>query len=119
MVKRTVEDIDVRGKRVLMRADFNVPLEDTRITDDTRLRATLPTIQYLLDQGAAVILTSHLGRPKGKREEKSSLRPVAQALEPMLGRPVQMAGDCIGPEVEAAAQALRPGQVLLLGKSVV
>ncbi len=115
MNKKTVRDIDVAGKRVLMRVDFNVPLDaEQHITDDTRIRASLPTIQYLLDNGAAVILMSHLGRPKGEVNKKYSLAPAAQRLSELQGRPVQMAPDCIGPEVEAQAKALQPGQVLLL-----
>ena len=115
MDKATVRDVDVRGKRVLERVDFNVPLDESgRITDDTRIRASLPTIQYLLDHGAAVILMSHLGRPKGKADPKYSLRPVAERLSELLGAPVQMAPDCVGPEVERMAAALQPGQILLL-----
>ncbi len=116
MKKTTVRDIaDLRGKRVLERVDFNVPQDDSgRITDDTRIRASLPTIQYLLDHGASVVLMSHLGRPKGKIDEKYSLRPVAERLGELLGRPVQFAPDCIGPEVTSMAQTLQPGQVLLL-----
>ncbi len=115
MNKKTVRDIDVAGKRVLERVDFNVPLDaEQRITDDTRIRAALPTIRYLLDHGAAVILMSHLGRPDGQVVEKLSLAPVAQHLSTLLERPVEMAMDCIGPEVEAQARSLQPGQVLLL-----
>src|SRR6266849_8834299 len=115
MNKKTVRDIDVAGKRVLVRVDFNVPLDAERhITDDTRIRASLPTIQYLLDNGAAVILMSHLGRPKGEVNEKYSLVPAAQRLSELLARPVQLAPDCIGPQVKAQAEALQPGQVLLL-----
>jgi phosphoglycerate kinase len=115
MKKATVRDIDVRGKRVLERVDFNVPEDETgHITDDTRIRASLPTIQYLLDHGACVVLMSHLGRPKGKIDEKYSLRPVAQRLDELLGRPVQFAPDCIGPEVSALVHTLQPGQVVLL-----
>jgi phosphoglycerate kinase len=115
MNKKTVRDIDVVGKRVLLRVDFNVPVDAERhITDDTRIRASLPTIQYLLDNGAAVILMSHLGRPKGEVNKKYSLAPAAQRLSELLGRPVQMAPDCVGPEVQAQAKALQPGQVLLL-----
>src|SRR5690349_7210885 len=115
MDKATVRDVDVRGKRVLERVDFNVPLDDGgHIADDTRLRASLPTIQYLLDNGAAVILMSHLGRPKGKPDPKYSLRPVAERLGELLGRPVALAPDCVGPEVERMAHGLRPGQVVLL-----
>lgn len=113
--KATVRDIDVRGKRVLERVDFNVPLDDNgQITDDTRIRASLPTISYLLDNGAALILMSHLGRPKGQPNLKYSLRPVAARLSELLGRPVALAPDCVGPDVEAQARALQPGDVLLL-----
>ena len=113
--KQTVRDIDVRGKRVFVRVDFNVPLNAERgITDDTRIRAALPTIQYLLGHGAAVILVSHLGRPKGKVVEDARLTPVAQRLAELLGQPVEMAPDSIGPEVERMAVALQPGRVMLL-----
>jgi len=115
MNKQTIRDIDVAGKRVLVRVDFNVPLDAERhITDDTRIVAALPTIQYLLDHGAALILMSHLGRPDGKAVDKLRLQPVATRLSELLHRPVQMATDSIGPEVEAQAKALQPGQVLLL-----
>jgi phosphoglycerate kinase len=115
MQKKTIRDIDVAGKRALVRVDFNVPLDaEQHITDDTRIRASLPTIQYLLDNGAGVILMSHLGRPKGEVNKKYSLAPTAQRLSELLGRPVQMAPDCIGQEVEAQALALQPGQILLL-----
>jgi phosphoglycerate kinase len=115
MNKKTIRDIDVAGKRVLVRVDFNVPLDaEQHITDDTRIRAALPTIEYLLDHGAAVILMSHLGRPKGKAVETMRLTPAAQRLSELLHKPVQMAPDCIGPEVEALARNLQPGQVLLL-----
>src|SRR6266550_6771627 len=115
MNKKTIRDIQVAGKRVLVRVDFNVPLDaELHITDDTRIKAAIPTIQYLLDQGAAVILMSHLGRPKGQVVDSMRLTPVAKRLSELLGRPVQMAADCIGPEVEALAKALQPGQVLLL-----
>jgi phosphoglycerate kinase len=115
MNKKTIRDIQVAGKRVLVRVDFNVPLDaELHITDDTRIKAAIPTIQYLLDQGAAVILMSHLGRPKGQVVDTMRLTPVAERLSELLGRPVQMAADCVGPEVEALAKALRPGQVLLL-----
>ncbi|MBA2287878.1 MAG: phosphoglycerate kinase [Ktedonobacteraceae bacterium] len=115
MNKKTLRDIDVAGKRVLVRVDFNVPLDAQRhITDDTRIRAALPTIGYLLEHGAAVILMSHLGRPDGQAVEKLRLAPVAERLSNLLGRPVHMAPNSTGPEVEALAHALQPGQVLLL-----
>src|SRR5229473_4844226 len=115
MNKKTIRDVDLAGKRVLVRVDFNVPFDsERRITDDTRIRAALPTIRYVLDQGASVILMSHLGRPDGKVVDTLSLAPVAQHLSELLGRPVEMAKDCIGPEVEAQAISLQPGQVLLL-----
>jgi phosphoglycerate kinase len=115
MNKKTIRDIDVAGKRVLVRVDFNVPLDaDLHITDDTRIKAAVPTIQYLLDHGASVILMSHLGRPKGEVVEKMRLTPVAHRLSELLQLPVQTTADCIGPEAEAAAKALQPGQVLLL-----
>jgi phosphoglycerate kinase len=115
MNKKTIRDIDVTGKRVLMRVDFNVPLDgERRITDDTRIRAALPTIRYVLDHGASLVLISHLGRPDGKVVEKLSLVPVAQHLSELLGKPVEMAADCIGPQIEAQARSLQAGQVLLL-----
>jgi len=123
MNKKTVKDIDVRGKRVLVRVDFNVPLDaDRNITDDRRIVAALPTIQYLIDNGGRVILMSHLGRPKsdesGKADAASvaafNLDPIAQRLSDLLGKPVDKADDCIGDEVKAAAMALKDGDVLLL-----
>lgn len=110
----TVRDIDVKGKRVFVRVDFNVPLENGQITDDTRIRAALPTIQHLIENGAVVILASHLGRPKGKRTEEFSLAPCAARLEQLLGRPVVYASDCIGEEVEALIAKQEPGSVVLL-----
>jgi len=113
--KQTIRDIDVSGKRVLVRVDFNVPLDAKQhITDDTRIRAALPTIQYLLQHGAAVILMSHLGRPDGQVVGKLSMTPVAQRLGELLGQQVTMAPDAVGKQVEALAHALKPGQVLLL-----
>jgi phosphoglycerate kinase len=114
MPKLSVRDLDLKGKRVFIRVDFNVPLAPggQEITSDKRIRASLPTIQYALEQGAAVILASHLGRPKGKPNPEMSLKPAARRLEELLGRPVKMAPDCIGPEVEAMKPA--PGGVLLL-----
>src|SRR5437879_5654038 len=112
---RTIEDLDVKGKRVLLRVDYNVPLnEDGAITDDTRIKETLPTINYLLDRDAALILCAHLGRPKGQPNPAYSLRPVAKRLEELLRRTVQMAPDCIGPIVQKMARALQPGGILLL-----
>lgn len=115
MNKKTIREIDVNGKRVLVRCDFNVPQDkqDGHITDDRRIRESLPTLNYLLEHGAALVLMSHLGRPKGK-EEKFSLKPVAARLQELLGRPVQMADDVIGDAVVAQAHALKPGDVLLL-----
>ena len=112
--KKSVQDIDVKGKRVFVRVDFNVPIKEGAVGDDTRIRAALPTIQYLLDHGAAVILASHLGRPKGGPEAKYSLKPVAEYLGKLLGKPVAFAEDCIGPLAQAAAKALKPGEVLVL-----
>ena len=114
--KKTVRDIDVQGKKVLLRCDFNVPQDKTTcvITDDKRIRAALPTIQYLLEKGAAVIACSHLGKPKNGPEEKFSLKPVAERLGELLGRDVIMAADVVGEDARAKAAALKPGQVLLL-----
>src|SRR6266566_4828594 len=115
MNKKTVRDIEVAGKRVLVRVDFNVPLDaDLQITDDTRIKAALPTIRYLLDNGAAVVLMSHLGRPDGKVVEQLRLAPVGKRLSELLGKHVEMAADSIGPGVDVQAKALQPGQVLLL-----
>jgi phosphoglycerate kinase len=114
MTKQTIRDVDWSGKRALVRVDFNVPMDDGRITDDTRIRAALPTIKYLLDNGASVVLMSHLGRPKKKVVESMRLGPVAERLAALLGRPVKAATVTTGPEAEAAARALKPGEVLML-----
>lgn len=115
MVKKTVRDIDLRGKRVLVRVDFNVPLTAaSEVADDTRIRAVLPTLAYLKEQGARIILVSHLGRPKGKVKEELRLDPVARRLGELLGEKVTKVDTCIGPEAEQAAAALAPGHVLLL-----
>jgi phosphoglycerate kinase len=114
MTKKTVRDLDLDGKRVLMRVDFNVPMADGVVTDDKRIRAALPTIQYVLDHGASLILMSHLGRPKGGPDPEFSLAAAAEALSKLLERPVKMAPDSVGPEVEAMAAALQPGDVLML-----
>jgi phosphoglycerate kinase len=112
--KMTVRDVDVAGKRVLVRVDFNVPIHDGCITDDTRIRAALPTIRYLLDWGAAVILVSHLGRPEGKPDEALRLIPVARRLSALLDMPVETVPFVVGREVEAKVENLRPGQILML-----
>lgn len=115
MDKKTLHDIDVNGKKVLVRVDFNVPLDDSgKITDDTRIRASLETINYLLKQRAAVILMAHLGRPRGKREMKYSLLPVAKHLSKLLDKKVAFAADCVGEEAVSAAKTLKPGKILLL-----
>jgi phosphoglycerate kinase len=112
--KKTIEDIDVSGKKVLVRVDFNVPVKEGKVGDDTRIRAALPTIRYLLDQGASVILMSHLGRPKGEQNPKYTLRPVGEYLGNLLGKEVKFATAAVGPEAEQAAAGLQPGEVLLL-----
>jgi phosphoglycerate kinase len=115
MTKRGIRDIDVQGKRVLVRADLNAPQhEDSSVSDDTRLRASRPTLQYLRTHGARIVLMSHLGRPKGKVNEKYRMAPIAARLSEILGQEVQVAPDCVGAEVEAMADKLEPGQILLL-----
>jgi len=111
--KLTIAQLELAGKRVFLRADLNAPLAGGQVSDDTRLRAVLPTIRYALTAGAAVVLASHLGRPKGKTAEYS-MRPVAERLGALLGHPVELASDCVGPETAARARALRPGEILLL-----
>jgi len=115
MAKLSIRDLDLKGKRVFVRVDFNVPLSDAgEITDDTRIRQTLPTLEYALAHGARLVLASHLGRPKGKPNPKMSLRPAATRLGELLGRPVRFAVDCVGPVATVASQALKDGDVLLL-----
>jgi phosphoglycerate kinase len=114
MPKRSVADADVRGKRVLVRVDFNVPLRDGHVGDDTRIRAALPTIRDLIDRGASIVLASHLGRPKGQRDPRYSVAPVAERLSDLLERPVATTDAVVGPQAERAADNLHPGDVLLL-----
>lgn len=112
---RTVKDLDLRGKRVLIRVDFNVPLKEGVITDDTRIKAALPTLKYILEQeGSSLVIMSHLGRPKGEKKPEFSLAPVAKRLSELLGRPVEMAADCIGDAVTSRAASLKAGEILLL-----
>lgn len=112
---KTLRDIELTGKRALVRVDFNVPMNEAgEITDDLRIRTVLPTLRYLLEQKARVIVCTHMGRPKGQRVEKYSLAPVAAYLANLLGQPVPLAPDCIGPEVAAAVEALQDGQILML-----
>ncbi|NLC78901.1 MAG: phosphoglycerate kinase, partial [Ruminococcaceae bacterium] len=112
--KKTVEDLDVKGKRVLVRCDFNVPMKEGVIKDDKRIRESLKTIKYLIDNGARVILCSHLGRPKGEFNVEFSLAPVAQRLSELLGQPVAMASDVIGDDAKAKSAALKDGEVMLI-----
>jgi phosphoglycerate kinase len=112
--KKSITDIEPKGKKVLVRVDYNVPIKDGKVDDDTRIRAAMPTLNYLLEHGAAVILCSHLGRPKGGPDPKYSLRPVADHLSHLMGKPVAFSEECVGPIAERAAKALKPGEVLLL-----
>jgi phosphoglycerate kinase len=114
MNKLTIRDLDLRGKRVFIRVDFNVPLKDGVVTDDTRIRETLPTLKVAIEKGGRLVLASHLGRPKGGPDPKYSLKPAAKKLEELLGKPVAFASDCVGPEAEAKSKALKDGDVLLL-----
>ena len=113
-MKLTINDLDLKGKRVFIRVDFNVPLKDAVVTDDTRIRETLPTLRLAMQKGGRLVLASHLGRPKGGPDPKYSLRPAAKKLEELLGKPVAFALDCIGPGAEGQSKALRDGEVLVL-----
>lgn len=114
MNKLSIRDLDLRGKRVFIRVDFNVPLAEGKVSEDTRMRETLPTLRLAIDRGARLVLASHLGRPKGKPDPKYSLAPVAAHLRELLGKPVEFAADCVGAEAETKSKALRDGDVLLL-----
>ncbi len=114
MVLNTINEADLKGKRVLIRVDFNVPLKDGVVTDNTRIKAALPTIKYILDNGASLVVMTHLGRPKGQKNPAYSLAPVAKEFEKLLGSKVTLASDVIGPEVKKEVEALKPGEVLLL-----
>jgi len=114
MQKLSIRDLDLAAKRVFIRVDFNVPIKDGNVDDDTRIRAAIPTINYATEHGARVILASHLGRPKGQRVDKYSLRPVAEHLAQLLGQPVDFADDCVGPEAEGKVETLKDGEIVLL-----
>src|ERR1700690_4251306 len=114
MSKLSIRDLDLSGKRVFIRVDFNVPLDGGRVTDDTRIRETLPTLEFARARGARLVLASHLGRPKGTANPKYSLKPVAAKLAELLGDPVEFAADCVGPDAEAKSRAPNSGGVLLL-----
>ena len=114
MTKLTINDLDLKGKRVFIRVDFNVPLKDAVVTDDTRIRETLPTLRLAIQKGGRLVLASHLGRPKGGPDSKFSLRPAAKRLEELLGKPVAFALDCVGPGAEGQSKALRDGEILVL-----
>ncbi len=111
--KKSVKDIDLKGKRVVMRVDFNVPIKEGKIKDDTRIKAALPTIKYILENGASLVLLSHLGRPDGEVKPEFSLKPTAVRLSELIGKPVQFADDCVGEAVVAKAKALKPGEVMV------
>jgi phosphoglycerate kinase len=113
-IKKTIRDVDLHGQRVLVRVDFNVPLDEGKVVDDTRLRAALPTLEYLIENGASAVLCSHLGRPNGEVVPSLSLRPVAKRLSELLGQPVGFVAECVGPEAQSAAEKLQAGEILML-----
>jgi phosphoglycerate kinase len=112
--KLSIAELKLAGKRALIRVDFNVPMKDGKVTNTNRIDAALPTVKYALDQGASVVLMSHLGRPDGKPNPEYSMQPVAKVVEQRLGKPVRFLSDCVGPEVERACSDLKPGNVVLL-----
>ena len=114
MKKLSIRDLQMTGQRVFIRVDFNVPLEGGKVTEDTRIRETIPTLKFAMERGARLVLASHLGRPKGKPDPKYTLKPVAARLAELLGKPVDFASDCVGPDAEAKSRALKDGDVLLL-----
>ncbi len=114
MEKMTVRDVSFQGKRALVRVDFNVPLKEGKVADDTRIRAALPTLNYILDGGGCAVLMSHLGRPDGEKDPSASLKPVAECLQKLIGKPVHFVDDCIGDTVRTAVKALKPGELLVL-----
>ncbi len=114
MNKLTINDIELRSKRVFLRVDFNVPIKDGIVSDDTRIRETLPTLRLAMQKGGRLILASHLGRPKGGPDPKYSLLPVAKKLEALVGKPVRFASDCVGPVPESKSKTLADGDILLL-----
>ncbi len=114
MNKKTIKDINFEGKRVLMRVDFNVPLDGTTVSDDTRIRAALPSIKYIIDQGGSLVLMSHLGRPKGQVKPEFSLKPAADKLQELIGQDIKFAPDCVGDDIKGMAQSLKAGEIMLL-----
>ncbi|MDU5301855.1 MAG: phosphoglycerate kinase, partial [Dialister micraerophilus] len=114
MQKKTIYDVDVRNKKIYLRTDYNVPHNEYGITDDRRIRATIPTLRYLIKEGASIVIASHMGRPKGEVKRELSLKPVAERLSELLGQKVYFADDCIGEEVEIKKSQLKQGEVLLL-----
>src|SRR6266550_344035 len=114
MAKLSIQDLEISSQRIFIRVDFNVPIKDGKVEDDTRIRASLPSIQYAIEHGGRVILASHLGRPKGERVDKYSLRPVAEHLSLLLAKPIAFAEDCVGEAAQEKVNALRDGDIVLL-----